>query len=277
MAHETSALGRLYRLLADYEALSADPGGTIRDVWSLALGVPGERVALELAKLGAELIPAVEAQLDAADDRHHNALWNKHEHEWTAPILHPTTSIDKQAHELPANNIMYLASLWRGIHSAGIVEGRLPSQEQVRTLIDDLQEVRSKVEKDESLPPSVRYAMARRVTDLIDAFANLTLTGPAGAQAAASRILGDLTIAESVQREPNEVLRTIGRLAYAGYLLVAPLGDFVESAAMIGSGVETVASYVVERADAVVQLPTGSVQSAAVTDGSERPRCQTAR
>jgi len=272
MLMQTNAVGRLYQLLRAYQEES-QKGGPIRDVWSRVLDVESREVALRLAVISAELLPAARQQIVDSEDSFHATIWGMHEADWFRPLLHDAVNLSSSVTELPAENLAYLAGIWSGLNAAGVVEGRVPDAEEVRSLVEDLTVIREDVENDDDMHPTVRDAMVRRLSDLIAAFTDLRRTGPSGVQAAASRILGDLSIVETLQREPNQTLRRLGILAYASYLAVAPLGDFVDSTALAGqaitAGIETVAGLIVERR--VIELPEGSERPDAVTTGLEQP------
>ncbi|WP_146211330.1 hypothetical protein [Quadrisphaera granulorum] len=271
MAKASTPLGRLHDLLSNYEEVREDmgEGSSVRQVWGVVLGVPLEQVALELANLGAELLPAAAAQVNRADDRHQQAIWSHHWEEWAAPILHENAGLDSTSSNLPARSLIYLAGLWRGLEVPSLIEGQVPSEQRVRDLISDLQGVRDSLEHDDEFPAVVRSALSRRLSETIDALADLRRNGPAGAQEAAKRILGEVAIAKATARKDSSLLRQIVSIAWTTYLAVAPLSDAVTSVGIIESTVETIAGEIVDHIPG--ELPQRPEGPGAVTDGTEQP------
>lgn len=200
--------GRLHALLTSYRLEAGGDTAAVHDVWKAVLNVNDENLPLALCEVAA-LIPAIEGEVEKANQSELATALSQYRRAWSLPILssdiHPRQSPGPGADYVDQSALAALGVV-SVLLSATASEVRLPDPGDLDALRQQFDSALGEVLKADDLPPSLRAVMIARLHDMTWALDHINVAGPDGVSAAIERLVGAIALLqpdENVASSPS--------------------------------------------------------------------------
>ncbi|GAA4727004.1 hypothetical protein [Phytohabitans rumicis] len=200
----TNPAGRLHALLTAYRE-TASSNITILQTWAKVLAADTDVLAVRELALAAALLPQLEIAVTNTGDMYQRAIVDLHMYAWASPIFFPEHHARQNPSPGPdlvdAGALVSLGGV-SSFLNATASEGRIPAEDQLSKLKQQISEVIDDVPNTSDLPAEIRQFLLDRLYDIAWAIDHLRLTGPEGVKAATERLAGAVAVSAPTRSHP---------------------------------------------------------------------------